>query len=249
MATLHLLGTGAAFSGPQRTTTMLAVEETDSIVVIDCGGDVVQRLLAANLPIEKISALIITHEHADHVGGFPLFMEKIWLAGRRNTVVVCGIAPALDQARRLWESYDTSGWEGVPRIAWQETPYAESALVLDDEYWHIAASPVIHFTPSVGLRIKAKSGGTIAYSGDTEPTDSVQRLATRADILIHEATGEGVGHSSALQAAVAASKSGVKQLILVHLPPDEQLSQDEIAVTLRQFPATRLGYDGARYKF
>src|SRR4051794_752484 len=84
MATLHLLGTGAALSEPHRTTTMLAIDDSVSAVVVDCGGDVVQRLLAAGIPVGRISALIVTHEHPDHVGGFALLMERLWLAGRRH---------------------------------------------------------------------------------------------------------------------------------------------------------------------
>jgi ribonuclease Z len=59
---------------------------------------------------------------------------------------------------------------------------------------------------------------TVAYSCDTEPCPEVVRLAERADILIHEATGHEVGHSSAKQAAEIASKAGVETVYLVHYP-------------------------------
>jgi ribonuclease Z len=42
------------------------------------------------------------------------------------------------------------------------------------------------------------------------------RLARDADILIHEATGEGAWHSSAAQAGEIASQAGVKTLYLTH---------------------------------
>jgi len=92
MAQLHLLGTGAALSGPDRTTTMLAFSAGHSVVVVDCGGDVVQRLLAAGLDPNAISLLVLTHAHPDHVSGFPLFMEKIWLAKRRRPIPVFGLS-------------------------------------------------------------------------------------------------------------------------------------------------------------
>ena len=110
MARLHLLGTGAALSGPDRTPTMLAFEAERSVVVVDCGGDVVQRLLAAGIDLDRISLLILTHAHPDHVSGIPLFMEKIWLAKRRRPIPVCGPQSALDSARGAFEAFDTSGW-------------------------------------------------------------------------------------------------------------------------------------------
>ena len=97
MARLHLLGTGATVSDPHRTTTMLALEGERSLVVIDCGGDVVQRMVASGLDPGRITALIVTHEHADHVSGFPLMMERLWLYGRRRPLDVYGIAPAVAQ--------------------------------------------------------------------------------------------------------------------------------------------------------
>ena len=86
---LHLLGTGAGYSEPHRTTTMLALsdhKQTDkeNLLIIDCGGDVIQRVLAAGLNPFALKHLILTHAHPDHLSGFPLFMEKIWLAGRRT---------------------------------------------------------------------------------------------------------------------------------------------------------------------
>ncbi|HZJ08452.1 MAG TPA: MBL fold metallo-hydrolase, partial [Trueperaceae bacterium] len=105
---MHLLGTGAALSDASRTTTMLAVEAGDTLVVVDCGGDAAQRLLAAGLALDKVSGLIVTHEHADHVSGFPLLMERLWLAGIGPTFDVYGIASAVAQARRAHEAFDTA---------------------------------------------------------------------------------------------------------------------------------------------
>lgn len=248
MTTLHLLGTGAAFSDAHRTTTMLAVEVRGSIVVIDCGGDVVQRLMAAGLDLNQIEALIITHEHADHVGGFPLFMEKIWLAGRRRSIAVYGIAPALDQARRLWESFDTSTWEGVPPIDWREVAYHANASLIDDATWRITASPVDHSKPCIGLRIESRrDGALLAYSCDTAPTDTVVALADGVDLLVHEATGEGYGHSSAAQAANIAARAAARRLLLVHLPPAALLDEPLLAEARRQFAALELGEEGGNY--
>ena len=65
MPTLHLLGTGAAFSDPHRTTTMLAFTDADSTIVVDCGGDVVQRLMQAGIALNSIDALIGSDTTAD----------------------------------------------------------------------------------------------------------------------------------------------------------------------------------------
>ena len=248
MATLHLLGTGAAVSDPHRTTTMLAFTSTGSTLVVDCGGDVVQRLLAAEIELDTVEALIITHEHPDHAGGFPLFMEKIWLAGRRRPIPVYGIKPALRQARIIFEAFNTSKWTGMPAIEWHEVELRKDAGVLTNDTWSVQAAPVKHAVPTVGLRVTHRhSGAVVAYSCDTEPTESVVHLANNADILVHEATGAGPGHTTKEHAARAARDANAGRLLLVHLPPG--LSESDLDDARALFPNTELGKELGTYSF
>lgn len=248
MATLHLLGTGAGFSGGDRTTTMLAFEQPGSVVVVDCGGDVVQRLQAAGVELDRIEALVVTHEHADHVSGFPLFMEKIWLSGRRRPIPLYGPAPALAQARRCWESFETGGWKGVPEILWNEVALEEGAPVLESEAWRITAAPGTHSVPVIGLRVEDRRGGGVAaYSCDTEESEAIGRLAAGAALLAHEATGGFGGHTTPEGAARTAARAGAGRLVLVHLPPE--LDAGELARAREIFSALEVGADGERFEF
>lgn len=247
MPTLHLLGTGAAVSDPHRTTTMLAFEDQGDTVVVDCGGDVIQRLLESGVDLDSISALIITHEHPDHVSGFPLFMEKIWLAGRRRPIPIYGIAPALDQARRCFAAFDTSSWEEMPEIRWNEVAHEEGATVFENASWSIIAAPGTHGVPVIGIRVTAKSSNSIVvYSCDTEPSEAIGRLAVEANVLVHEANGEYKGHTSAIQAARIARTANVERLILVHLPPGSK--DDDLAQAQSIFESTEHGRELGRYE-
>lgn len=248
MAILHLLGTGAAISDPHRTTTMLAVNDGISTLVVDCGGDVLQRLLAAGLSLESIDALFITHEHPDHVAGFPLFMEKLWLSGRRRPIQVLGVRQAIEQARRCFIAFDTSSWDDMPSIDWQEIPIEEKTRAFESDSWFVSATPATHSVPTLGLRFKClASGGTVAYSSDTEPSGKIAMMAREADILVHEATGEGPGHSSSRQAARIAAEAGVGRLLLVHLPP--ALPETDVDAAREIFYFTEVGEENGVYEF
>ena len=184
MPSVHLLGTGAAISDAYRTTTMLAVSEDEPpyrTLVVDCGGDVLQRLLACDRPIDSADGLIVTHAHMDHTSGFPLLMEKVWLDGRDRALPVVGIDPALAQARRLWDAFEPvhHDWEGIPPIDWREVPHEVDASVWNDGPWTVTATPVNHGdTPNVGLRFEHDpTGHVLAYSCDTAPSDNVVDLA------------------------------------------------------------------------
>ena len=244
MPSLHLLGTGAALSEAHRTTTMLAVQNSKSLFLIDCGGDIIQRVLASNLDLSLFSGILITHEHADHVSGFPLFMEKIWLWGWHAPVPVYGPPSAISQAQRCFDTFDVSTWQNFPEIQWREG----IGTIIDDDSWKITTDWVDHSVPAVGARFECKETGTvIGFSGDTRPTDSVVKMAHKADILVHEATGSGPGHSTAEEAAEIAKRARANRLVLVHLPAT--LSDATLTDAQSIFPATEWGVELGEYTF
>ncbi|HET7275054.1 MAG TPA: MBL fold metallo-hydrolase, partial [Longimicrobiaceae bacterium] len=192
------------------------------------------------------SAMILTHEHPDHVGGFPLFMERIWLAKRRRPIPVFGPAAALDQARRIFEAFDTSGWSGMPEIEWNVVPLDENAKVFSDHIWQVTASPGDHSVPVIAIRVECRRGSCVTYSSDTARSDVVARLAAATDLLVHEASGDFPGHTSIQDAAHVARQAGAGRLVLVHLPPET--SDDAIDEARASFPHLELGEDGATYE-
>lgn len=64
-------------------------------------------------------------------------------------------------------------------------------------------------------------GRKIVYSGDTKPTETVERLADKATLLIHDSTfkedsEKEHNHSSAVDAAKLASRADAEKLVLTH---------------------------------
>jgi ribonuclease Z len=255
MPAFHLLGTGAAISDAHRTTTMLAVADDASppnTLVVDCGGDALQRLQACGLTIDSVDGLVVTHAHIDHVSGFPLLMEKVWLDGRDRPLPVVGIGPALAQAERTWEAFRPvhKDWADVPPIDWREVACERDAVVWTEAPWTITAAPVDHGgTANVGLRFEHDpTDQVLAYSCDTAPTASVAHLAQGADVLVHEANGGTTdNHSTAVGAAEVAADAGVDRLLLVHLPPGDK--SESVREARQVFPHTDLGDELGTYPF
>lgn len=254
MPSVHLLGTGAALSDPHRTTTMLAVTDDHTpprTLLVDCGGDALQRLQACGLPIDSLDGLIVTHAHMDHVSGFPLLMEKVWLDGRDRPLPVVGIEPALAQAERSWAAFEPvhRDWENLPPLDWRTVEHEPGANVWNEGSWTITAAPVPHGdTANVGLRFEhGPTGRVLAYSCDTSgPAETVVELADGADLLVHEANGgPPENHSTAAEAAQVADAAGAKRLLLVHLPPGDK--SEELRHARNIFPHTDLGAEMGSY--
>ena len=247
----HLLGTGASISDPHRTTTMLAFSDDDhpgASLLVDCGGDALQRWQSVGGALRDVAGLILTHRHPDHISGLPLLMEKLWLSDHEGDLPIYGYPATLDQATRCMDAFApvTAGWEGMPELVPHEVESEPGAKVWTEAPWHITSAPVSHGdTPTFGLRVEHKRGAVVAYSCDTAPCDAVVDLAEGADLLVHEANGPRPGHSSMVEAADIARAAGVDQLVLVHLPPGSK--QDTLADAREVFPDTALGIEGKSY--
>ena len=241
--TIHFLGTGASVSDIDRTTTMLAFEEDGHYFLVDCGADAARELLRCGLDPTRVRAVILTHEHPDHISGYALLGEKLWLLGRRQPMPVYGPASALQVARTCFTAYETDRWEGLPDREHHVIPETEGALVFEDDTFRVIAHPVDHPVPTIGLRVETASGTVVAYSADTSKSEAVARLAEGARLLIHEATGSQPGiHASAEEAAETARDAGVDRLVLVHIPPGT--SDDDLADARAIFAHTDWAEDG-----
>jgi ribonuclease Z len=141
----------------------------------------------------------------------------MWLLGRRSKLNVHGLPHTIDRIEKLMELYDWGNWPDFFPVSFHRLPDLDKTLVLENPEFRVYASPVCHLIPAIGLRIEfLESGKTLAYSCDTEPCQAVIDLAAGANILIHEATGAGPGHSSAAQAAQVARQAKVGSLYLIH---------------------------------
>ncbi len=244
MMTVHFLGTGSANAGPDRTTTMLAVEHGGHLVLVDCGGDAVQRMQACGLDPVQLDAVILTHEHPDHLAGYPLLVEKLWLMGRADPIPVYGPQATLDKAQALFSVFDTGKWDGLPERAFHPVAMEPDSPVLRLGDLTVTASPVDHPVPTVGLRFEAP-GRVVAYSCDTALCDAVVALAQGADLLIHEGTGSlPQVHSSPAEAADVAQRAGAARLVLVHAPVGA--SDDDLGPARAAFAHTDWACDGDR---
>jgi ribonuclease Z len=220
MARVVTLGTAAAVPDEEHANTHLALEGEWGFFLIDCADSPIVRMRRANLAHERLRGLIITHFHPDHVCGVPILLMNIWLLGRTEPLPVYGLPSVLERFETMMDLFYWQEWPDLFSVSYQAVSEEVGALVLEDEEFRITSAPVEHLVPTIGLRIEnRRSGGVVAYSGDTSPCDTVVALARDADILIHEAAGDTPGHSSAAQAGEIARRAGAGRSVLIHYRP------------------------------
>ena len=220
MARVVTLGTAAAVPDEFHANTCLALKGEQGFFLIDCPSTPLVRLRRAGLMPERLRGLIITHFHPDHVAGVSILLMNIWLLGRTDPLPVYGLRDALDRFRSMMALFYWDEWPEFFPTSCHAVAEEIGALVLEDDEFRITSAPVEHVVPTIGLRMENKrSGRVVAYSGDTSPCDAVVALARDADLLIHEAAKDTLGHSSAAQAGEIARQAGAGRLALIHYRP------------------------------
>ncbi len=220
MAKLVILGSANAVPDSDHENTHMVLQGRQSVVLIDCVGRPLVNLKKVGIGVEELTDVILTHFHPDHVGAVPNLMMAAWLVGRRSPLRLYGLHHCLERVEDLMTAFHWDEWTGFFPVAFHHLPEREGVFVLENDDFHITASPVRHYVPTIGLRILVKETGfRFAYSSDTVPCPETVRLAYQCDLLLHESSGdEPLGHSSAAQAGAIAAEAGVRQLGLIHYP-------------------------------
>ena len=245
---LILLGTGG---GPRPRATAAASSQVivagGRAYVIDCGDGVARQLAAANIPLNALRHLFITHHHSDHNADYGNLLLLAWAAGLKTQVDTWG-PPPLDEMTRLF--FQMNAYDIDTRVADEGRPplvplvrvheRMDGGLVLQDDAVKVTSALVPHppVTPAFAYRFDA-ADRSFVISGDTTRSDSLVRLARGADVLVHEAlyvpavdrlvarTANATtlkkhildSHTSVEDCGRVATAAGVKTLVLSHLVP------------------------------
>jgi ribonuclease Z len=223
MGEILVLGASNAVPSKDQENSHLLVRTGSRTILIDCGNNPIQSLENAGVEADELTDLILTHFHPDHVASAPLLLMGLWLKGRTQPLPVYGLAHTIDRMEKMMDLYDWRQWPNFYPVHFTRIPEAEGQLVFEGEDVQVTGSPVKHLLPTLALRFHfLKSGKSAAISSDTEPSAAMVRLAAGVDVLIHEATGATLGHSSAEQAGEVAQQAQAKTLWLIHYTPGSE---------------------------
>lgn len=219
----------------RRRRVSILVQQGDTNILVDCGPDVREQLISAQ--VTKVDAVIITHAHADHCHGIDDVRRLFWL-NNNTPVPVYATAVDMDEVQRRFDyafkPFDYGfGWHAplVPRVI--TGPFRVGDL-------EILPFPQIHGRRiSQGLRI-----GDFAYSTDLNVMTE-ENFAALAGVKLWivdciREEPDHPAHSWLSQTLGWIERVGPKQAYLTHM--DIHLDYDE---TLAKCPpGVEPAYDG-----
>jgi ribonuclease BN (tRNA processing enzyme) len=256
---LILLGTGGGprVLSPGRAKPANLLIVNGAPYVVDCGSGVAQQFVKTGLPLNTLRGIFITHHHSDHNLDYGNLIYSAWAAGLRTRVDAYGPPPITSMTQAFWE---LNKFDIETRIADEGRPdlrqfvsvheFDRGGAVMQADELRVTATQVFHppIVQAYAYRFDTPER-SIVISGDTGYSPDLIKLATGADVLVHEVMHLGGvenllkrvpnaatlrvnlvrHHTSTEGVGRVAAAAGVKTLVLTHfVPADDPSLTDEM---------------------
>jgi ribonuclease BN (tRNA processing enzyme) len=230
---LQFVGCGDALGSGGRLNTCFHVTGERVNFLIDCGASSLPALKRLDVTRDDLDLILITHFHGDHFGGLPFLLLDAQFTRRTRPLVIAGPAGIETRLTRVMEALFENSSQTARR-------FDLSIVELDPgealEFGAVNVTPfaVVHGEsggPFLAYRVEAE-GRIIAYSADTEWTETLIGAARGADLFIAEAYYYDKivkNHLSLKTLEAHLPEINPKRLILTHMSDDMLGRLDSLA--------------------
>jgi ribonuclease BN (tRNA processing enzyme) len=219
--TVRFVGSGDSFGSGGRFQTCIVVDGPATRFAIDFGASSLIALAQQGIAPNSLDAILLTHLHGDHCGGVPFLLLDAMLAARRERpLLVAGPAGTREHLAVLREALFPGSAVMIPKfpLEYREMTAGAAHRILD---LVVTPQPARHTAQTHPTALRVEVGGrVVAYTGDTEWTDDVARIAEGADLLIAECYGYAKPirwHLNYPAIAERVRAAGARRLILTHM--------------------------------
>jgi ribonuclease BN (tRNA processing enzyme) len=187
MVQVQFVGSGDAFGSGGRFQTCILIQGAGAPVLIDCGATSLIAMKRLGVEPSEISAIVLTHLHGDHFAGIPFVILDGQFRRRTEPLIIAGPRGTRERVEAAMEIL-YSGSSKIRRrfrvdfveLVEGQRVAAGAAFATGFEVKHPSGAPPF------AVRIEYE-GKVVAYSGDTEWTDSLIKAADNSDLFIAEA--------------------------------------------------------------
>lgn len=215
---IKVLGTGTCVPSLQRSSSSYLVQTKQLNILIDVGPSVVRRLLEYGFTTRDIDVIILTHFHVDHTADLStfLFASNYDVEARAKELSVVGGDGLHDFYRGLLAVYP---WL-LPR-SYEISLREMSEGTLNKGGLVITTAQMEHNNESIGVRVEERK--SVTFSGDTDYTKNLIKLASGTDLLIAECSfpeRKVDGHLNLEILQKIVDEANPKRVLISHLYPE-----------------------------
>jgi ribonuclease BN (tRNA processing enzyme) len=268
-----VLGSGGPVSTGRAASGYVILVDGVARVLVDAGPGVFVRLGETRIDLRRLDTVLLTHLHVDHSGDLPGFVKSRDLsflepltfrifgpAGGGDypstTAFVDRLFGAQGSFAYLTKFRNALALEPVDLPIARDSPIRE---VLREADLHVTSIAVDHGdVPAVAYRVE-HAGHAVVVSGDlASKNDNLARLAEGADLLVYDTSVLDPPdappalyelHTPPKRIGEIAAKARVRSLLLAHVTPDVERSEDAVLRSVRGSYAgpARLASDCLRF--
>jgi ribonuclease Z len=140
MFNITFLGTSDAIPSLERNHTSIFLETQNENILIDCGEGTQRQFRKAKLNPCKITRILITHWHGDHVLGLPGILQTLSFSGYNKKLFIYGPKGTKEFMKTLLKTFI---FQGECDINVEEV----SGKFLETQDFYIAAQSMTHGIP------------------------------------------------------------------------------------------------------
>ncbi len=90
MLRIIFLGTGGSLPTRNRNPSAIMVNREGELLLFDCGEGTQQQMMRARTGMKNLTAIFISHFHADHFLGIPGLIQTMSFLGRKEPLLIYG---------------------------------------------------------------------------------------------------------------------------------------------------------------
>ena len=229
---ITFVGSGDAFGSGGRANTCFLIEWGMRTLTVDFGATSLVEMRRREIDARTIDTIVLSHLHGDHFGGIPfLLLYRQFACARHVPLTIVGPVGTRERLLAASEVF----FPGSATIEWKfkltviEVPCGE---VWRDGDLSFVSHEVIHPSGAPATGIRLQLGRTLlAYSGDTEWTDTLFDISAGADLFVCECykpAGAPVFHMSLKKIVENRERFGAKRIVLTHMS-EEMLAATDAA--------------------
>ena len=142
---LTFLGTGSAIPTKRRNHPAMLLRYKDEGILIDCGEGTQRQFRKAGLNPCKISRILISHWHGDHVFGLPGILNTLRLNGYNRKLEIYGPKGSKEWVRKYLDLVGRRGEDLDLKVI-----EVAKGIIFENEDFFVECEEVDHDCPAVG---------------------------------------------------------------------------------------------------
>lgn len=194
---VFVCGSASPMGVSHRAQACIAVLTPSHFYVFDSGAGSTANISRAGLPYARLQGVFLTHFHSDHISEVYELNLASWVNGRPKALQVYGPKGVRKVVSGINDTYELDVEYRVehhgsdllnPKLAKLKAATVRTGVVLEDGDLTVTAYAASHapIEPAVGYRIDYR-GRSVVISGDSIVTADTRRIASKVDLLLHDA--------------------------------------------------------------